>query len=98
MAERPKISAPVPLDTAQFKFHLPRNSELNRGYPPYDNQSPLQYEKDVLHGQDHDHLREADSGRRGFHPIKFLVICFNSSCTLSKVGSKVFVRWWLTER
>jgi hypothetical protein len=85
MGERPKISAPVPLDAAQLKFHLPRNSELNRGYPPYDNHSPLQYEKDVLHTNEH--IREGDSGRRGFHPIKFLMICFNSSCTLSKVGS-----------
>jgi hypothetical protein len=82
MAERPKISAPVPLDTAQFKFHLPRNSELNRGYTTYvENHSPPQYEKDVLHT----HAHEAESGRRGFHPLKFLMICFSSSCTLSKV-------------
>ena len=84
MGERPTISAPVPLDTAQLKFHLPRNSELNRGYPPYDNNSPLQYEKDAVNTIED--IREAESGRRGFHPIK-LTICFNSSCTLSKVGS-----------
>jgi hypothetical protein len=85
MAERPKISAPVPLDTTKFKFHLPRNSELNRVHTPYDNHSPFQYEKDAV--ETHEYIREADSGRRGFHPIKFLIICFNSSCTLSKVGS-----------
>jgi Ca2+:H+ antiporter len=27
---------------------------------------------------------EGESGRKGFHPLKFLRICFRSSCTLSK--------------
>jgi Ca2+:H+ antiporter len=26
---------------------------------------------------------EGESGRRGFHPLKFFRICFRSSCTLS---------------
>jgi hypothetical protein len=28
---------------------------------------------------------EGESGRRGFHPIMFLRICFRSSCFLSKL-------------
>ncbi|KIW06075.1 calcium/proton exchanger [Verruconis gallopava] len=28
---------------------------------------------------------EGESGRKGFHPLKFLTICFRSSCTLSKL-------------
>jgi Ca2+:H+ antiporter len=27
---------------------------------------------------------EGESGRRGIHPLKFLRICFRSSCTASK--------------
>ncbi|KAF2665621.1 hypothetical protein BT63DRAFT_70084 [Microthyrium microscopicum] len=31
------------------------------------------------------HIHPAgESGRRGFHPLKFVLICFRSSCTLSK--------------
>ncbi|KAF2395723.1 hypothetical protein EJ06DRAFT_540246 [Trichodelitschia bisporula] len=49
-------------------------------YPPHRHSLPLHHGKKVTKGV----RADGESGRRGIHPIKFLRICFRSSCTLSK--------------
>ena len=49
--------------------------------PPHRGSSiPMRQGKKVTKGV----RAEGESGRKGIHPLKFLRICFRSSCTLSK--------------
>ena len=58
----------------------PTDHKDENAIPPHRHTLPTHHGKKITKGI----KAEGESGRRGIHPLKFIGICFRSSCTLSK--------------
>ena len=75
------------------KAHNPedgiQNSEANTGSQQEKGQHGRHHHRPLFNHKGHKVTKgiepDGESGRKGIHPLKFLRICFRSSCTLSRV-------------
>jgi len=94
MATRPSpayvynYSSPRPSTHCHSSFDMDGSPGVSKERPYADARPDLPHHQNSSMGRRTNVHPAGESGRRGFNPIKFFVICFHSSCTMSKVSTR----------